>query len=98
MDNGHRLATFPRTMKSESLNGILTYVLGVLVVLAVYFALKVVFLTRESRSLQAQEVQASARMAQTDAVFKEAQLYNQKYQSPDLTRIIQSAQSKSANH
>ncbi len=98
MDNRRRLATFPRTMKSESLNGILTYVLGVLVILAVYFALKVFFLTRESRSLQAQALQASAKMAQTEAVFKEAQAYNVKYQSPDLTRILQSAQPKSATH
>ena len=98
MDNPRHLATFPRTMKSESLNGILTYVLGVLVVLAVFFALKVVFITRESRALSSQALMANARMAQTQGVFNDAQVYNQKYQDPALTQILRNASTKPVSH
>ena len=84
-------------MKSETLNGVLTYVLGVLVVLAVYFALRTVFITREARSLSSQALLAGNKIAQTQAILNDAQIYNQKYQDPALTQIFKAA-AKPANH
>ena len=98
MDNCRNSAKFPATMKSDALNGILTFVLGALVLLGVVFALKVVVITRDSRSLMHQASLDAAVINQTQQLFNEAAAYNQKYQSPDLTRILQSMQARPANH
>jgi hypothetical protein len=79
-------------MKNETLNGILTSVLGVLVVLGVIFALRVVFVTRDSRTLQGQAILDNARIMQARQLANDVALYNQKAQSPELTRILQSLQ------
>lgn len=83
-------------MKSESLNGILTFILGVLVVLGVIFALKVVFVTRDARTLQTTAMTYSARLAETQAIFNDAQAYNQKYPSAELTSILDMVKAKPA--
>jgi hypothetical protein len=79
-------------MKSETLNGVLTFVLGVLVVLGVVFALRVFFVTRDSRTLQGQALMANARLMQARELVADVAAYNQKAQSPELTRILQSLQ------
>lgn len=83
-------------MKFDTLNGIMTFVLGVLVVLAVYFALKVAFITHESRSLQHEAIFYQTFIVQTEQAFNDAQVYNQKYQDPVLAQILRSA-TKPAN-
>lgn len=83
-------------MKNESLNGILTVLLGAMVVLGVYFALKVVFITHESHQLQAQASQANIAILRTQAIFNEAQAYNQKHPDAELSRILQTLQAKPA--
>ncbi len=83
-------------MKFETLNGILTFVLGVLVVLGVVFALRVVDISRDARHLQKLALQDNAVMVQTQQLFADAAAYNQKYQSPDLTRILQSMAARPA--
>jgi hypothetical protein len=88
-------------MKSDTLNGVLTFILGGLVVLAVIFALKVYFITRETRALQGEALAANARLVQTQALFNDAKVYNQNHPSPELNQIIQSMlqtmQAKPAN-
>ena len=79
-------------MKNDSLNGILTFVLGVLVVLGVYFALKTVDVSHESRTLLSKATYANAQLIQARALAADAQAYNQKYPSAELTRILQSVQ------
>ena len=79
-------------MKSETLNGVLTFVLGVLVVLGVVFALRVFFVTRDSRTLQGQALMANSRLMQARELVADVAAYNQKAQSPELTRILQSLQ------
>lgn len=81
-------------MKCETLNAVLTFVLGVLVVAGVILAVRMAMLTHELRSWQKQAAIAQAIIAQTQAVYNDAAAYNQKYNSPDLTRILQMAASQ----
>jgi len=90
-------ATFPSTMKCETLNGILTFILGVLVVLAVISAVRLVMMHHELRSLQTEATRANFLMMQAQAVVNDAQLYYQKNPDPKLAQILQSV-SKPANH
>jgi hypothetical protein len=92
LDKCRRSATLPPTMKSEALNTVLTFILGVLVVLGVVFALRVFFVTRDSRQLQGQALMANSRLVQARQLVTAVAAYNQKAQSPDLTRILQSLQ------
>jgi hypothetical protein len=85
-------------MKSDTLNGILTFVLGVLVVLGVICAVRMVLLTHELRYLQRQATTYNSIMVQTEAMYNDAQAYYQKNQDPALARILQTAQAKPANH
>jgi hypothetical protein len=92
LDNRPHSATLPPTMKNESLNGILTFLLGVLVVLGVYFALRVGFVTHDLRQLQNQAVNDNNQILQFRALIAEVQAYNQKYPSTELTKILQPLQ------
>ena len=83
-------------MKCETTNTILTYVLGVLVLLGVIFALQTIFRTREYRSLTLQATQANNAFLRVQSLANDAVAYNQKNQSPELTRILQPAQTKPA--
>jgi hypothetical protein len=86
-------------MKFETLNGVLTFVLGVLVVLAVYFALKMILMHHELRALQREAAKDQAMIVRTQQIFNDAAAYNQKYPNPDLTRILQILQQpKPATH
>lgn len=85
-------------MKSDTCNGILTFVLGVLVVLGVIFAVRMVLITRESRQLQRQAMFDNLRLTQAQGMLNDAAAYNQRYQSPELTRILQSVQPRAATH
>jgi hypothetical protein len=89
VDKRRHSAKLPATMKSETLNGILTFVLGVLVIAGVIFALKMILLTHELRSLQKEASHDQAVIVQTEQIYNDAAAYNQKYQSPDLTHILQ---------
>jgi len=79
-------------MKSEIMNTILTYVLGVLALLGVIFALQTIFRTRELRTLQIQAAFDNANVMRLQALASEALAYNQKNPSPELNRIFQPAQ------
>jgi hypothetical protein len=88
-------------MKCETTNGILTFLLGVLILLDVLFALRTINSTREFRSLEIQASQAQAallQIQQVEAIGNDAMAYNQKNPSPELTRILQEAQVKSAGN
>jgi hypothetical protein len=96
VDNHPDSDTFPLTMKCETSNGILTFVLGVLVVFAVVFAVRMAFITRELRAWQRQAVIAQAVMTQTQGLYNDAVAYNQKNYDPALARILQGAQARPA--
>ena len=86
-------------MKCETMNSVLTFVLGVFVVLSVIFALQTIFRTREFRSLQVAAIQDQAMLAQiqqVESLAQEVAEYNKSHPSPELTRILQAAQVKPA--
>jgi len=83
-------------MKCETTNTILTYVLGVLALLGVVFALQTIFRQREFRSLQIQATLDNASLARIQALANDTLAYNQRNPNPELTRILQSAQAKPA--
>ncbi len=82
-------AKFPEIMKCETMNSVLTFVLGAFVVLGVIFALQTIFHTRQIRSLQIQMTNINANYMRLQALAADVNAYNQKNPSPDLTRILQ---------
>jgi hypothetical protein len=84
----------PAHMKSETLNGILTFTLGVLVVFGVILALRLVFVTRETRTLERTALVDNALIARTESLFADANAYNKQYPSVELTKILQAVQAK----
>lgn len=76
-------------MRSEILNEILTFVLGLLVVLGVIFALQTINRTRELNTLQVQAVAINQNYLRLQGLVNEVLVYNQKYPNPELTHILQ---------
>lgn len=76
-------------MRSEILNEILTFVLGILVVLGVIFALQTINRTRELNTLQVQAVAINQNYLRLQGLVNEVLVYNQKYPNPELTHILQ---------
>jgi hypothetical protein len=85
-------------MKNETINTVLTYVLGIFALLGVIFALQTIFRTREYRSLVLQASQANNYYMRIQALGNDAVAFNQKNQNPDLARILSPAQTKPAAH
>lgn len=76
-------------MKCETMNSVLTFVLGAFVVLGVIFALQTIIRTREFRSLQVQATVDNANMMRLQALANDVYAYNQKTPSPELTKVLQ---------
>ncbi len=88
-------------MKCDTTNAVLTFVLGLLAVAGVIFALQTIFLTREFRSLQIRAAQAQAglmQIQQLQSLASDVAAYNQKTPSPELARILEAARTKPATH
>jgi hypothetical protein len=83
-------------MKCDTTNAILTFVLGVLAVAGVIFALQTIFLTREFRQLSVQATFANNSILQAQSLAADVAAFNQKNPSPELTRILQAVQAKPA--
>ena len=76
-------------MKCETMNSVLTFVLGALILLDVIFAVQTINRTREIRSLQIQAANINANYMRLQALASDVNAYNQKTPSPELTRILQ---------
>jgi hypothetical protein len=85
-------------MKCGMTNTVLTFVLGVLAVAGVIFALQTIFLTRELRTLTMQATFSNTSLAQAQSLAADVGAYNQKNPSPELTKLLQSIQTKPAAH
>jgi len=83
-------------MKCETMNSVLTFVLGAFVVLGVIFALQTIFRMRDYRSLTMQAAIANNAFMRVQSLANDTMAYNQKNPSPELTRILQSIQAKPA--
>jgi hypothetical protein len=89
VDKCRRSAKFPPTMKLETLNGILTFVLGMLVVAGVILAVRMVMLHHDLRSLQREATRDQSLLVQTEQMYGDAAAFNQKNPSPELAHILQ---------
>jgi hypothetical protein len=76
-------------MKCETMNSVLTFVLGAFVVLGVICALQTIIRTRELRTLQIQMTNINANYMRLQALANDVNAYNQKTPSVELTRILQ---------
>jgi hypothetical protein len=88
-------------MKCETMNSVLTFVLGAFVVLGVIFAVRAVSGQREFRQLQFQASQSQAglvQLQQLQALVNDAREYNKLHPSPELTRLFDGIQPKPATH
>jgi hypothetical protein len=81
-------------MKNDNITTALNFVLFVLAILGVIFALQTIFRTREFRSLQFQAITANNNLMRVQALANDALAYNQKNPNPDLTRVLQLLQTK----
>ena len=79
-------------MKCDSTNCILTFVLGVLAVAGVVFAMQTFFLTREFRALTVQATIANNSLVQVQALANDVAAYNQKNPNAELTKLLTAAQ------
>lgn len=79
-------------MKCETTNAVLTFVLGVFVVLGVVFALRASIQTHELRRLNMQMSVERIYLLQAQSLVSEVAAYNQKYPSPQLAKALQSLQ------
>lgn len=83
-------------MKCETTNTILTFVLGMLAIAGVIFALQTIFLTREFRALTVQATIANNSFMQVQALANDVAAYNQKTPSAELTKLLAAAQASPA--
>jgi len=81
-------------MKCETLNTILTFLLGVCALLGVIFALRTVFHTRELRTLQAQMLNCQINVNRLNLTLNAAAQYGKTH--PDIDRILQPFEAKPA--
>ena len=78
-------------MKCETMNSVLTFVLGAFVVLGVILALQTINRTREIRTLQVKAANINANYMRLQALASDVNAYNQKTPSAELTHILQAA-------
>jgi len=89
-----RLAIF--IMKSGITNTVLTWVLAVIVLAGVLFALQTIFRSRELRMLQSQVIVCQSTMNRLNVVLNEAVQYGKTH--PDIDHVLQPFETKPAAH
>lgn len=83
-------------MKCDTTNTVLTFVLGVLAIAGVIFAVRTFTLTKEFRSLTMQATVANTSLMQVQALANDVAAYNQKNPSAELTKLLTAAQAAPA--
>jgi hypothetical protein len=79
-------------MKNDTTTTVLNFVLAVLVILGVAFALLTMNRTRELRTLSAAALQANNNLMRAQGLANDVLAYNATAKSPELTRILNSIQ------
>jgi hypothetical protein len=85
-------------MKSDTTTTILNFVLAVLVVLGVVFALMTMKRTGEQRRITPVAMQVNSRVIMVQTLITELNNYNAQARSPELARILTTIQAKPAAH
>ena len=86
-------------MKSETMNLVLTFVLGVFIVLDAIFAMRAISGQREFRELQLGAAQSQAglnQILQLQSLVNDTREYGKSHPSPDITRMLDALQGKPA--
>ena len=83
-------------MKSDLTTTVLNFVLAVLVILGVVFALLTITRMRELRQLTATATLDNAALMRAQGLAGDATAYNATAKNPDMTRILQAIQPKTA--
>ena len=81
-------------MKCDVFNAILTFLLGVSVVLGVFFALRTIFHTHDLRALESQTAICQLNVARINGVLNAAGQYSKTH--PDIEPIIKPFEPKPA--
>ena len=85
-------------MKNDTTTTVLNFVLAALVMLGVVFALLAMNRTRELRQLSLNATAANSALMRAQALANDAAAFNATAKNPELTRILQSIQTKPAAH
>ncbi|HEY5346311.1 MAG TPA: hypothetical protein VIK62_08205 [Verrucomicrobiae bacterium] len=83
-------------MKCDTTTTVLNFFLAVLVLLGVVFALLSITRTREFRAVTPFAMQANSKAMMFQSFVTDVIAYNNQAKSPELTRILQSIQPKTA--
>ena len=86
-------------MKSEIMNSVLTFVLGVFIVLGAIFAVRAISGQREFRELQFNATQSQAGLNQLNQIYllvNDTREYGKAHPSPEITRMLDALQAKPA--
>jgi hypothetical protein len=85
-------------MKSDSTTTVLNFILAVLVLLGVVFALLSITRAREFKMLNYNATVANNALMKAQGLANDANAYNASAKNPELARILQSVQPKTAAH
>jgi hypothetical protein len=85
-------------MKCETTNTVLNFVLAVLVISGVAFALLNIQRTREFRKVNPAAIQANAKLMMMQAFVNDVTAYNNQVKSPEINRMLQPLLTKPAAH
>jgi hypothetical protein len=83
-------------MKTDTTTTVMNFILAVLVILGVVFALMSMTRQREFRSLTTNAALANAALMRAQGLATDAAAYNMTVKSPEMARILQSVQPQSA--
>jgi len=86
-------------MKCETMNSVLTFVLGTFVVLGVLFAVRAISGQRDFRALQfgaAQSQTGLNQLMQLNSLVNDTREYGKLHPSPEITRMLDALQAKPA--
>ena len=85
-------------MKNDLTNWLLTLVLAVLAVASAVLVVRTVMQARELRAINTLAANQNTFIGQSQVLLNDVAGYNQKYPSPELTKLLQSVQAKPAAH
>jgi ABC-type transport system involved in cytochrome c biogenesis permease subunit len=83
-------------MKNDTTTTFLNFVLAALVILGVLFAILAMQRTREYRAITPLAMQANAKAMMVQSLVNDVSSYNAQVRSPEIARILQSLQPKTA--
>ena len=85
-------------MKSDTTTTALNFILAVLVLFGVFYAYLSIMRTREARAIAPVAMQANTKAMMFQSLVTDVINYNSQAKSPEITRMLQSLQSKPAAH